>query len=331
VLGAVSVERIWRAYEDGRHNAFTDLCRFGDHIYLTFRNCPDGHMLFTSSRILVLRSEDGFSWQKAFSFAVPQRDVRDPHFLVFRDRLFVYSGTWLVNPSDPHDTDMNTQLGYAAWTEDGLRWHGPEPLAGSSGYYIWRAAAFAGRAYLNGRRIKDFQRPQSREAEMALWESWLLSSEDGLRWEPCSLMQPEYGDETAFVFEPDGAVVAVARSAGRRNAQLCRARPPYAHWERKDLGRYIGGPLLARWEGHYLVGGRKLVGEGSEVTALYWLVDDRLEEILELPSGGDTSYPGFVPLGPGRGLLSYYSSHEGSGTSLAPCHIYLAQLRLDRG
>jgi len=32
---------------------------------------------------------------------------------------------------------------------------------------------------------------------------------------------------------------------------------------------------------------------------------------------------------PTHGLLSYYSSHEGSGTSLAPCHIYVAELVID--
>ena len=48
---------------------------------------------------------------------------------------------------------------------------------------------------------------------------------------------------------------------------------------------------------------------------------DALHEIAELPSGGDNSYPGFVPLSETRGLLSYYSSHEGSGTSLAPSEL----------
>ncbi|MED5415262.1 MAG: exo-alpha-sialidase, partial [Candidatus Latescibacterota bacterium] len=62
---------------------------------------------------------------------------------------------------------------------------------------------------------------------------------------------------------------------------------------------------------------------------LYWLADDQLHEICELPSGGDNSYPGFVDLGDDRGLLSFYSSHEGSGRGTAPCHIYLAELRLD--
>jgi hypothetical protein len=63
-------------------------------------------------------------------------------------------------------------------------------------------------------------------------------------------------------------------------------------------------------------------------TTLYWLTNDQLEEITELPSGGDNSYPGFVPLSDTRGLLSFYSSHEGSGSGLPPSAIYLAELRL---
>jgi hypothetical protein len=98
--------------------------------------------------------------------------------------------------------------------------------------------------------------------------------------------------------------------------------------DRTDLARYVGGPMLARWGERYLVGGRKMVGTAKPTTALYWLVDDELQEITELPSGGDTSYPGFVEFSPARGLLSFYSSHEGSGTSLAPSAIYLADLAL---
>jgi len=76
----------------------------------------------------------------------------------------------------------------------------------------------------------------------------------------------------------------------------------------------------------YLVGGRKTVDPAAPRTTLYWLDGDRLVEALELPGGGDNSYPGFVARDETRGLLSYYSSHEGSGTSLAPSAIYLAEL-----
>ena len=82
------------------------------------------------------------------------------------------------------------------------------------------------------------------------------------------------------------------------------------------------------WGGHYLVGGRNREDPERPRTILYWLIADALHEIAELPSGGDNSYPGFVPLSETRGLLSYYSSHEGSGTSLAPSAIYLAELSI---
>src|SRR5512147_349571 len=121
----VSVQRI---FHNGEHNAFTDLCRFRGQLYLTFRTCPDGHGVNPTSSILVLRSGDaGATWEEVHRFRVPLRDVRDPHFLTFRDRLFVYTGTWYSGETTlPRDQyDLNLHLGYAAWTAEGDGWHGP--------------------------------------------------------------------------------------------------------------------------------------------------------------------------------------------------------------
>lgn len=323
----LQVDSVRQVFNDGNHNAFTDLQPFNGHYYLTFRSCPGGHMLFTSSNIVVLRSADSVNWQEVFRFSVPTRDVRDPHLLVFNQKLFVFTGAWLVDPDDPNALDMNDHLGFCAWSEDGANWHGPRLLEGTHGHYIWRAAACGDSAYLIGRRVRNFASIPDRVQEQEETESWLLQSRDGFNWLPAGRIQPNYGDETALLFEADGSALAVARSMGRRPAQVCRANPPYAEWRRTDLDRYIGGPLLAKWGDHYLVGGRKLV-DGRGKTVLYWLVGDSLEEIAELPSGGDNSYPGFVALSEDKGLLSYYSSHEGSGTSLAPSAIYLADLTL---
>ncbi len=327
-MATVHIAALQQVYNDGNHNAFTDLCRFQGRYYLTFRSCPDGHMLFTSSRIMVLSSEDGQNWSLVHFFQVPGRDVRDPHFLVFQDKLFIYSGTWLVYPGEPHRLDMNAHLGYCVWSADGVTWQKPQVCEGTHGYYIWRTATHHGVAYLNGRRTRDFLVvDQPKEDE--LQESWLMESRDGIHWQPLGLMQTDYGDETAILIEDDGRALAVARCTLGRPSQLCRANPPYTDWTRHDLNRYVGGPLLTKWGERYLVGGRKVVDRTKPTTVLYWLVDDQLEEILELPSGGDTSYPGFVELTPAHGLLSYYSSHEGSGTSLAPCHIYVAALTIE--
>ena len=321
----VRIDALHQVYNDGNHNAFTDLCRFQGRYYLTFRSCPDGHMLFSSSRIVVLSSADGQTWSFVHAFQVPDRDVRDPHFLVFQNNLFIYSGTWLVYPGEPRRMNMNEHLGYCIQSADGVTWQAPQVCEGTHGYYIWRTATHNGVAYLNGRRTRDFLVvDQPKEDE--LQESWLMRSEDGIHWQPLGLMQTNYGDETAILIEADGNALAVARCTLGRPSQLCRAQPPYTAWTRHDLTRYVGGPLLTKWGARYLVGGRKVVDRSKPTTVLYWLNDGELEEILELPSGGDNSYPGFIELTPTQGLLSYYSSHEGSGTSLAPCHIYVAAL-----
>ena len=158
-------------------------------------------------------------------------------------------------------------------------------------------------------------------------ESAMLESDDGLIWRTRALFQEVDGDETAFQFEADGSVIAIGRR-GRGNAQLLRSRTPYAQWERKELDRYIGGPLLTRWGSRYVVGGRKTTGDKGPTTSLCWLVTDQLREFAELPSGGDNSYPGFVELSRTRGLVSWYSSHEGDGKGKTMTAIYLADLEI---
>lgn len=322
---AVEVTAIRRAFHNGEHNAFTDLIRFQDRLYLTFRSCPDGHMVFPSSSILILASDDGDEWEQVHRFSVSKRDTRDPHFVIHNDRLFVYTGTWYCGDGPPRERDLNEHLGYAAWTDDGSDWHSPVMLEGTYGHYIWRAASHDGKVYLCGRRKREFVKIPTPEDDPTV-ESAMLESDDGLVFRYRGLFQNEYGDETAIHFEGDGSLLAVSRTGSGRNAQLVRSSPPYEKFERTDLGRYIGGPLLKKWNGRYLVGGRRTIGPPR--TVLYWLEDDALTEFAELPSAGDNSYPGFVPLDDRRALISWYSSHEQDEHGRPITAIYLAELEL---
>ena len=103
---------------------------------------------------------------------------------------------------------------------------------------------------------------------------------------------------------------------------LGTAHPPYARWTWRDLGVRIGGPKLLRLpDGRLLVGGRRY--DGPVRTSLMRL-DPRkgkVTELLALPSGGDTSYPGMV-WHDGLLWMSYYASHEGKSS------IYLAKITL---
>lgn len=321
----VRVSNVRKVFDNGEHNAFTDLIRWRDRFWLVFRSCPDGHMVHPTSSIIILSSDDTNEWQPEFRFSVPKRDTRDPHFLAFQSKLFVYTGTWYSGDSTlPRDEyDLNKHLGFAVWTEDGRDWQGPQQLEGTYGHYIWRAAAHGDWAYLCGRRNRGYAQVSG---ERELVESAMLESEDGLIWRFRTLFQETHGDETAFQFLGDGEVLGISRR-GSGPAQLIASQPPYTQWTRTDLPVYIGGPLLARWGERWLVGGRRNTPDGPR-TALYWLAGHELRQFAELPSGGDNSYPGFAALSPARGVVSWYSSHEKDADGHTITAIYMADLEI---
>lgn len=323
----VQVSNIRRVYHNGEHNAFTDLVRFRDRFYLTFRSCPDGHGVSPNASIIILASDDAQEWSEVHRFRVARRDTRDPHFLVFQDKLFVYTGTWYSGdaPLPREQYELNQHLGYAAWSEDGKNWHSPIMLEGTFGHYVWRASTFGGKAFLCGRRKAQFAVGPKGEGNEV--ESLMLESDDGLIWRKRAVFQETEGDETAFLFEKDGSILGIGRR-GRANAQLLRSSPPYDEWQRSDIGRYIGGPLLTKWGGRYVVGGRKTNGNEGPKTFLAWLDGDSLHEFAVLPSAGDNSYPGFVELDPRHAVMSWYSSHETNEQGNGITAIYMADLEL---
>ncbi|MHC4582273.1 MAG: hypothetical protein ACYS14_12530, partial [Planctomycetota bacterium] len=221
-LPKVRAANVRRVFHNGEHNAFTDLIRFKGTFYLTFRSCPDGHMVHPTATIIILSSPDAKQWKQVHRFGVEKRDTRDPHFLAFKNKLFVYTGTWYSGETTLkyEDYDLNKHLGYAAVSEDGTNWHGPIMLEGTFGHYIWRANTFGAKAYLCGRRKKNFAMAPRGEGPTV--ESAMLESQDGLTWRTRALFQEVRGDETAFQFEADGSVIAIGRR-GRDKAQLLRS------------------------------------------------------------------------------------------------------------
>jgi hypothetical protein len=77
----------------------------------------------------------------------------------------------------------------------------------------------------------------------------------------------------------------------------------------------LKGPMLKRLPGGSVIVCRQWDMRGGHKrntrTQLFWLPDgEPLQYVSTLPSGGDTSYAGWLDTGPGRAVLSYYSSHE---------------------
>jgi hypothetical protein len=137
-----------------------------------------------------------------------------------------------------------------------------------------------------------------------------------------TLFQEGYPNESGMVFlEDDTALCLLRRDGPKPSAQLGRAKPPYTDWTWQDLGTQIGGPHLIELPDKRLIAGVRL-HDGKVRTAIAQLdaATPRLTELLPLPSGGDSSYPGLV-WHDGILYVSYYSSHEGKTS------IYLARVK----
>jgi hypothetical protein len=200
------------------------------------------------------------------------------------------------------------------FSRDGTDW-GDGHEVGEPDFWLWRVTWHKNAAYGVGYGTagrKDVRLYQSR---------------DGVAFQTLveRLFEEGYPNESALAFLDDGTCLCLLRrDEASRTGQLGISRPPYTTWSWRDLGVQIGGPQMIRLpqpDGRLVAGVR--LYEGRVRTALGW-IDPKagtFREILSLPSGGDTSYPGLVWQ---DGLLwvSYYSSHEGKTS------IYLAKVRL---
>lgn len=323
----VKVTNVRRAFDNGEHNAFTDLIRWKDKYWLTFRSCAEGHPVSSKGAVIVLSSPDAKVWTEAYRLTMPGHDTRGPHFLAFDKKLFLFVGA--IYPNDGTEPDLSSMnrknFGCTTFTQDGKNWSDPTPLTGTKEYFIWGAASYKGKAYLSGRRTKRVPLASGEGKFESVGETALLESDNGLDWKTTSIYHQDRGDETSFLFEPNGDLVGATRRGGPYTARLLRAKPPYQEWVHKDFPFFIGGPLIKKWGNWHIVGGRRNSKEGKK-TGLWWLHGDELLSMAILPSGGDNSYPGFAAIDNDHGIVCWYSSHEKDQNGDIITAIYMADL-----
>ncbi len=301
----LTVRKIW---DRGEHNAFTDLVRFGDRWLCVFRE-GKGHVS-PDGALRVISSPDGDHWTSNSLLTSSTADLRDAKISITPDgRLYLSGAAALHQPGPIRHQSLSW------FSPDGVTWSQPYPI-GDADLWLWRVDWHQGSGYGIGYSTtgEDFIR--------------LYSTRDGIRFEPLvsRLRDGDYANESSFVFRDDGSALCLLRrdprGAGEASALLGAALPPYTDWTWKDLGVRVGGPKLLELPDGRLVAGVRLYDGGAR-TSLCRVepATGTLTEILELPSGGDTSYPGMVYH---EGLLwvSYYASHEGRTS------IYLARADL---
>ena len=298
----VSVEKIW---DQGAHNAFTDLIRFKEKWYCSFRE-GDGHV-GGDGKLRILVSDDGDAWAPAGLLEEKGIDLRDPKLSITPDeRLMVVAGGSVYEGKE-----LLNRRPRVAFSPDGRAWSAPQAILGD-GDWLWRVTWNDGRAY--GCVYNIFTEGD--------WSLRLVSSDDGVTFtDVAALAVPDHPNETTLRFLAPGEMVAfVRREAGTRHAWIGTSPAPYTEWTWHETGHAVGGPnFIVLPDGSLWAGARSYPGGAKTVLGRFGV--DTYEPVLTLPSGGDCSYPGLVWH---EGLLwvSYYSSHEGKTS------IYLAKVRL---
>lgn len=317
----VSVVKIW---DQGPHNAFTDLIRFHDRWFCSFREA-DAHV-GGDGGLRVLTSDDGTKWESAALVTEDGIDLRDPKVSITPDGKLmivaggsVYQGTKQLKGRQPRVT----------FSADGKTWSAPQRVL-NEGDWLWRVTWHDGRAY-GAVYTAAPKAPVPKGADPVAaayaaadddWKPRLVVSSDGVHYETVTeLGVPSRPNESTLRFLPDGEMMAlVRREAGSQFGWIGTSRAPYRDWSWHEIGYRLGGPNFIQLpDGSLWAGSRRQ--EGEVKTVLARLDRDRYEPVLMLPSGGDSSYPGMV-WHDGQLWMSYYSSHEGKSS------IYLARIKV---
>jgi hypothetical protein len=330
----LSVEKIWDA---GHHNAFTDLIRWHDKFWCTFREA-DAHV-GGDGVVRVLVSDDGTKWESAAGLTEKGIDLRDPKFAVTPDdRLMLVMGG--------SHYEGKTLLGRwprVAFSKDGKDWTAPQKITATDGVgegdWLWRVTWHEGTCYgvcydasqRATQAAKDATKLSGpAESGKADWKLKFVKSADGIKYEVVKYLDvPGFANETTTRFLVDGSVMLmVRREAGTKLGWIGTSKAPFQDWSWNETSMRFGGPNFIQLPNGQIWGvtrkyaGESSTGKGSKTELVKIDADEKsVTQRGEFPSGGDTSYAGLVWY---QDLLwvSYYSSHEGKTS------IYLAKVRL---
>lgn len=304
------VEPVREIWKGGRHNAFTDLVRFKGGWICVFRE-GRGHAS-GAGKIRIIASKDGVAWRPLGLISLENVDLRDPHICVTPDgRLMINGGAAYPASRDP----VKDHYSWVSFSKDGTHWTKPERVC-KSWEWLWRVTWHGGRAW----GVAYGWDPKSKRRT---YRATLYKSSDGIAYDAVTRFSIPQTTEATIRFDGETMYVLQRRDGKPNSAMLGIASPPYTKFQWKDLGIYFGGPNFVKGpDGNWWAAGRIIKKGAKTVVCRLDVTRGKLEPVLELPSGGDTSYPGLV--WHDRTLwISYYSSHQGRA------RIYLAKVRID--
>ncbi len=236
-------------------------------------------------------------------------------------RLMLTMGGSIYKNGNNHGT---TTL--VSFSDDGINFSTPEPVSLSNEVkrnydWIWRVTWHGDTGY-----AVDYHT----DSLNGDWEVVLLKTVNGADYQlvyPCNI--PDRPSEATIRFSTPGDTmnILLRRDKNGANGLFGKSSPPYTHWQWHDLGIRLGGPNFVKLpDGSWCIGTRLYPadGNGGAKTALYhYRAGGDVQKIMELPSGGDNSYPGMV-INNKILYIVYYSSHKQNTA------IYFTKIKIKR-
>lgn len=306
----LSVEKIWN---QGEHNAFTDIVEYKGKLFCTFRE-SNSHV-GADGAIRVIVSENGKNWKSTTYLTEKDVDLRDPKLSIMPDgRLMLLMGGSVYKGQKK----LITRQPRVCFSEDGTNWTDLKIIM-EPGDWLWRVTWHKGVGY----GVSRIQAPTTKKDRSHEKIASLYKTTDGIQYEKiCQLDVTGNPNETTVRFvENDEMIALIRREAADQVAWIGRSFPPYTDWKYHPTDYRIGGPNFVQLpNGELWAGGRYYIKKAQ--TALYKMRDNNLKVAALLPSGGDTSYPGFL-WRDNQLWMTYYASHEGKTS------IYLAKFKFN--
>ncbi|WP_339926008.1 hypothetical protein [uncultured Cyclobacterium sp.] len=293
---SLEVEKIW---DRAPHNAFPDMIRFKGEFYIALRE-GNNHMPDKSGAIRILKSKDGEDWQSVILLEEDDRDVREARLSITPEgrimvltAVGVYEGGYkilypMVSFSDTKGGNFSPLQKATMDMEPSLDWIWS---------LTWHKGVGYGVVYQN---------------KVGGWEAHLLKTTDGINFKHISQLPIDGNpNESTIRFDKEGEMyVLVRREAGDKMGVLAKSRPPYKDWKTEKLTKQLGGPNFFFLDNSTLVMGTRDYRKTGAKTVIYVTdLEGDINNTIELPSGGDTSYPGMV-IYKKKLWFVYYSSHE---------------------
>ncbi len=317
----ILVSKIW---DQGVHQAFTDLIRFKGAFYCSFREGKNHVGAENNGKVRILKSTDGNDWQSVVLLELNGLDLRDPKLSITPDNriMITLAGAIFENGL------MKMLIPMTSFSDKkGLNFSLPDkvildPTIKPGLDWIWRVTWHDKIGYGINYQLQENARDRSTLKKDA-WVLYLMKTTNGINFENISKLDVmDLPNESTIRFDKNGKMyVLIRREAGNKLGVIAESNPPYKEWKHTPITFRLGGPNFIFLNNKKLLIGTRMFD--PEASMGFYTTDLKGSVInsLKLPSGGDTSYPGML-IYKNKLWVSYYSSHQGKTS------IYLAKIPL---